>query len=829
MKMLLLALQFLRRDWRSGEIRLLSLALLVAVAAVSAVGFFTDRVDQAMLLQANEVLAADLVISGSRPIPEQFSERAKQLGLATAATLNFPSVVMRNDETLLVEIKAVSPGYPLRGELRTRPQLTADETVQQGTPEPGSIWGEARILATLGLGPGDTVSLGEQNFTFEQVLTRDSASGRGFLRLGPRVLMALEDIPSTGLVTPASRVHHRLLVAGSLDRVEEYRLWAKRLLPEGYSLEHMSNARPELKNALERGGRFLALAALAAVLVAGVTIALSARRFVERQSDTSAIMRCLGATSRTILKVLVLRLLILGLLATLGGTLLGLAAQQLLTGMLQEWLGTALPPPGLRPLFIGLGTGMITLVGFTLPPALRLGDVPPLKVLRRDLGAPPASVWLLSFSSFAAIGLLMLWQAGEIKLALAVLVGTLVTALLLLLTSWSLIRLLKPLRHRGGTAWRYGLAGLVRSPAMTALQLSGFGLGILALLLLAVIRLDLLSAWKKSIPDEAPNQFLINILPQEVSGIDRFLKSREMAGDGLYPMLRARLIQINNRSVSAEDYQEQRARRLISREFNLSWAEEMQGHNRITAGKWWPAGDANPGQFSVEVDLAETLGIRLHDRLVFNLAGTEIAGRVTSLREVRWDSFQPNFFVIGTPKLLQDYPTTYITSFHLPDGKEALLAELIRNFPSVTVIDVRAILQQVREIMERGSMAVEYVFLFTLSAGLLMLFAGIQANREHRRQEAVILRTLGLGRLELMKAAAVEFFTLGLLSGLLASLTATATGWFLANQVFGFPFHFNPWIWIIGILGSGLGIGAAGLLATWPLTIRPPLQTLRGS
>lgn len=827
MKALKLALRFLRRDWRSGELRLLALALVVAVAAVTAVGFFSDRVEQAMQLQANEVLAADLVLTSHDKIPPQYESQAATLGLQTANALTFPSVVMQGERTQLIELKAVSDTYPLRGELRTRLTPAQVEQVASQPPQSGMAWAGPRLLAALQLNPGDTITLGDRQFQIERILSRDSATARSLFRLGPALLIPLQDIPATGLVTPASRVHYNLLIAGPREAVEQYRLWAQQTLPHGISLQHMSNANPQLRNTLDQGSRFLSLAALVAVLVAGATVALSTRRFVENQSDTSAIMRCLGASQSLIFRVLMLRLLIFGNLASLTGILVGFVCQFLLARLLADWFGSQLPAPGIEPVLVGLGTGMITLIGFTLPPALRLGAVPPLRVLRRDLGAPPSSAWLLALSSLGAMALLMLWQAGDIGLAIRVIGGSLVAVGLLLLCSRLLILLLSLLRHRGGALWRYGLAGLIREPGITTLQLTGFGLGIMAILLLTIIRVDLLQAWQKSIPDDAPNQFLVNIQLHEVDTLQTFLQQQKIDASDIYPMLRARLTHINEHQVSADDYTEDRAQRLASRDFNLSWALKPQHGAGIVSGRWWGREQHDSPLFSVEQGLAQTLGIKLEDTLQFELAGVPVRGRVANLRTVRWDSFQPNFFVIGTPGLLRAHPTTYITSFHLPPGNEAMLARLIQAFPAVTIIDVSAILQQLQEIMARGSQAVEYVFLFSLGAALLMLYAGIQASREHRRQESVVLRTLGVQRKDLLMASAVEFLTLGLLSGSLATLCANLTGWFIAKDLLGLAFTPSLVLWLVGVLGSGVIICTAGILATYPLTIRPPLHNLQ--
>jgi len=825
---LLLALRFAKRDWRSGELRLLMLALVVAVAALTAVGFFTDRVERAMVLQANEILAADLVISGSTEIPQEYQQQAETWGLSTSRTLSFPSIVMRDDRTQLVEVKAVDAVYPLRGALRTRITSSAPEELEKRPPAPGNVWAEARLLAELSIKPGTKISLGESRFALQTILSRDSAAGRNIFRLGPELLMRLEDIPKTELITPASRVRHQLLIAGDERTVERYHLWASGRLPTGFGVEQMSNARPELRSALDRGGNFLSLAALVAVLVAGATIALSTRRFVELQSDISAIMRCLGAQQSLILKVLLVRLFLLASTASLLGVLIGFLGQDILATLLTEWFGSALPAPSIWPAVSGLATGFITLAGFTLPSALQLGKVPPLRVLRRDIGAPPTSSWILIASSVAAMALLMFWQANDPVLALWVLLGTTLAILLLMGSALLLLKSLASVRQKSGSYWRYGLTGLTRNPALTTFQLTGFGLGILALLLLTFVRVDLLAAWQKTVPADAPNQFLINIQPQKVDTLQAFFTQHDIPTAGFYPMLRARLMKINGRTVSTNDYKEEQSKHLVAREFNLSWAQHLQTDNQIVSGQWWSPATKGTAQLSVEIELAKKLRIKLGDTLTFNLAGTPISANVTSLRSVQWGNFQPNFYVIGTPSLLQGQPSTFITSFHLPAGKEKLLTLLTQQFPAVTAIDVSAIMTQIREIIGQGSKAVEYVFLFTIVAGLLMFYAGIQATRELRRQESAILRTLGMQRTTLLASAVVEFVTLGVLAGILASTCASLIGWALATEVFEFPYHFNMEIWLTAILSSGFGIGLAGLLAAYPLTIRPPLQTLQG-
>lgn len=820
------ALLGLWREWRSGELRLLSFSLILAVAAVTSVGFFTDRVEQALQQQGNELLAADLVIQSSEPLPEAFERQAKTDGLSVAHTLSFPSVVMGQDEPQLVQVKAVDGAYPLRGQLLLRSDRESSAHVAQQVPSSGEIWIEPRLLMLLDLQPGDSLSLGESRFRIEQLIELEPDRGGNLFQLAPRVMLNLQDIPATGLVTAASRVKHRLLLAGPARSVARFQQWSEARLPENARILSIKDARPALRNALERGSRFLALAALVTVLVTGAAVALSTRRLVQRQSDAVAVMRCLGAQSSFLRNSLLLRLLLLVLLTGLAGAVTGYLAQAVLANLLGDWLTQSLPSPSPRPLLAGFATGAITLFGFALPPLLNLPNVPPLRVLRRDLGPTPPGPWLLGLSALSALALLIFWEAGEPRLAATLLGGVVLVLLVLGLLALLLIRLAGTLQQRARGIQRFGLASLSRHPGTTLLQVCGFGLGIMAILLLAVVRVDLLSAWESTLPAGAPNRFLINILPEQSAALEAFLQQNDIQSSGLHPMIRGRLSHINDQAVIPDSYPNPRAQSLAAREFNLSWGMQPQSDNRIVAGKWWQDESAAP-QFSVEEGIAETLGIELGDRLTYSMGDRSFSAPVTSLRTVKWDSFNVNFFVIGSPETLQHESSTYITSFHLDASRERVIAELIKRFPNVTLLDVTAILEQVRRVMDRGSAAVEYIFLFTLAAGLLVLYAGILAGAEARSHEAAILRTLGAARRQLLGAAAIEFALLGLLAGLLASIGAFTTGQLLAQQIFQLDYGFSPWLWLSGVGGATLGIGLAGLLSAWPLVIRPPLQSLR--
>ena len=823
-----MALRSLARDWQAGELRVLAVALLIAVASVAAVGFFTDRIQQAMELKASELLGADLVVAAPNLLQPSLTEEARRQHLQTAETLNFRSVVVAGEMTQLAEVKAAGPGYPLRGALQVSDQPFAPPRIVADIPEPGQVWLDERLIQTLKLQVGDAVELGTRSFRIGQILAYEPDRAGDLFSIAPRLLMNLADIPSTGLIQPGSRVEYRLLLAGEPAALEMFKTTVKPLLKIGEKLQGVREARAELRLALERAERFLHLAALVSVILAGVGVAIAARRFAARHWDSVAIMRCVGATQPLIVRLFVLELVTLAAVAGVAGLVLGYVAQYGLSGVLGQLISrTELPAPSWFPIWPALATGFVTLLGFGLPPLLRLREVPPLRVLRRDLGPVDTRLLALYGPALLATAALLIWQAGELRLALIVCAGVAATTVVLSLAAWGLVKALNLLRGRVGVAWRFGLANIARRGPGSAVQVVALGLGLMALLMLTLVRTDLLTSWRSSLPADAPNHFLINIQPGEVEGIRQFLRERGLSSVELYPMVRGRLTGINGRPVEPNDYQDPRAKRLVEREFNLSQIERLQEDNRIVAGQWWAAGARGQGVASVEQGLAKDLGIALHDTLRFQIAGQSLEAEVTSLRSVEWDSFRVNFFVVFPPSALAAYPATWITSFHLPAGQKPLLAELVRHYPSVTVLDVEALMGKVREIMDRVIAAVEYVFLFTLAAGLVVLYAAIQATQDERRFESAVLRTLGARRTVVRESLLAEFATLGLLAGVLAATAATVLGFVLSRHIFDFPYQFNPWIWLLGASAGVVGVGLAGLIGARSALRQPPWRALR--
>ncbi len=823
---LLLGFRLLRREWRAGELRVLGLALVIAVASISAVGFATDRVDQALRYQANELLGADLLIVADHPVTARFKPLAAEHTLRSAETVSFVSMAMAGDKTQLAEVKAVSEGYPLRGQLRIAERLFGPELPVSRVPEPGTVWVDSRLLTQLGVAVGDTVSLGESQLTITALLIHEPDRGGDLFSIAPRLLMNLHDVPATGLIQTGSRARYRLLLSGAAAEIVRYRERLTGQLGAGEKWEGVSEARPEVRAALERAQRFLGLAALVSALLAGAAIATAARRFSLRHLDACALLRCLGARQSLITRIYLLQFFTLGGIAGVLGCVVGYAAHTVLTDLLGGMLAAQLPPPSWRPLGFGLLTGWVVLLGFAVPPLLALKNVPTLRVLRREIGLPGRSVsaYVAGSLAFAA---LMVAQAGDLKLGVYLVLGVIATLVTLGALSWLLIRLLGQLRERVGVTWRFGLANIARRPGNSVTQILAFGIGLTALLLLTLVRADLLAGWQGSLPQDAPNRFIINIQPEQLSALRGFFADQGMPAIQLYPMVRGRLVKLNDKAVTPNDYQDQRAASLIEREFNLSSVETLPIDNQITAGRWWRPDDAGINLYSVEQGIAETLGIKLGDRLTYLIAGEEFSGTVASLRKVDWDSFRVNFFVIATPGSLSPYPTSYITSFYLSAERTEVLNRLVKTFPNITVIDVAAIMAQVRTIIERVTLAVEYVFVFTLLAGLTVLYAAIQATQDERLHDSAMLRTLGASRRQIVSGLLAEFITLGVLAGLVAALAASVLGYVLAEYVLHLPYAFNAWVWLMGISAGGIGVGIAGTLGLLSVLRQPPLRSLR--
>ncbi|TDI77798.1 MAG: FtsX-like permease family protein [Betaproteobacteria bacterium] len=832
MNLVKLSFRMLRRDLRAGELHVLIFALVVAVGGMTTVGFFTDRMQLALSRQGDQLLGADLIIVSDRPLPQHYADEAIRLGLTTSTVLKFPSMVVKGDNSMLVGIKAVTAGYPLRGELRITDNIDGSlpfskERVANAIPSPGSVWVGVKLATRLILNKGDTIEVGAAHLTVASLVTQDPNYSIGFINLGPLVLINAIDLPATGLIQKGSRITYRLLVRGDAASVKTLRNWIQSHLALGERIEGIRDARPEIKAALERAEKFLSLAAMASVVLAAAAIALATRRFILRHLDGCAVMRCLGARQTEILYLYLYHFIILGMVSSVIGCLLGLVAQEALVYWLSMIVEVELPWPSLLPVVHGILVGIVLLLGFALPPLLNLRSVPVLRVLRRDIGVSNTHSLTGYALGLAVLSVLFLWKAGDVRLGISVMTGFIVAIAIFGLLGFLLVKVLSNVRSKTGGPWNYGLASIWRRATTSVVQAVALGLGLMALLTLTLIRGDLLQNWRTSLPPDTPNRFLVNIQEDQLQPLKVFFSQNNIAQPTVYPMVRARLTSINGRIVSPEDYSDTRAKRLVKREFNLSWASKMRSDNQIIKGHWWQSGDMGKAVLSMEVGVAKTIGVHLGDTLTYDVAGSTFSVVVTSLRKVDWDSFRVNFFAVTPPGVLEQYPTSYITSFYLPQHQMYKMNQLAIAFPNFLVIDVAAIITQVQKVIEQVTKAVEFVFLFTLLAGLVVLYAAIISTQDERIYEAAIFRTLGAKRRQLISAWAVEFAIIGGLAGLFAAMGASVLGYVIGEYTLNLPYTFNLRIWLIGLFSGIIGVMVAGFMGTRSVLTRPPILTLR--
>jgi putative ABC transport system permease protein len=821
-----LALRLLLRDWRAGELSVLAAALLIAVSALTAVAFLTDRVGQAVALRAAESLAADLRIASTQPIGDAYLEQARAAGLRTARTASMPSVVFAGEANTLAGVLAASPGYPLRGELRTSDRLLGTAETADGIPQPGEAWASPRLLARLGADTGTEIEVGATRLKLSRVLDHRPDEGFRFADLAPTLLINQTDLMATGLVQPGSRVSYRMLFAGHRAAIERFKSDLQSRLSEGERLSDIQDTNPQIRSAMERAGRFLNLASLVSVLLAAVAVAMAARRYSHRHRDRIALMKCMGASRRDVMQISLVQLLMLALAGGLAGGLAGFLAQFGLSWLMRDLIGAALPPPGFQPAVLGVVTAVSILAGFALPDLLQMGKTPPLRVLRHDLDPPPLRYTVSMLAAVAAIVGLLLWMVRDLRLVAIILAGAAATFLALGLTGWLLVRALQGFRGAAGVSWRYGLANLARRGRESVVQVVAFGLGLMVLLLLTSVRNDLMDTWRQGLPADAPNQFLINIQPHEVDAMAAFLREQGLEPPRFVPLVRARLTTINGRDVTQIRFEDPQGDEWARRDANLSWAEALQADNRVVAGQFWDGQPPTP-QVSVEQEFGAELGLRLGDELGFDVAGEPVSARVTSFRTVEWDSFSPNFFMVFSPGVLEPYPATFIASLYVGEAQRGSVLDLMRAFPSVTAIDLDAALAQVRDVMDKAALAVQAVFVFTLLAGLTVLWAAVQATRDERRYESAMLRTFGATKRRVLTGVAAEFVAIGLLAGLLASAGAGLAGYLLATRLFELDYGFNPVLWLAGPLAGMLLVGLSGIAATWRVITHAPISVLR--
>jgi len=821
------------RDWRAGELRLLVLAVTLAVAALTAVGFFADRLQGGLSRDARALIGGDAVVRSDNPTPAAFADKARELGLQIAQNETFPTMGRAPDDaggaSRLVALKAVSPGYPLRGTLRTAPAPDQPEATTSDIPAPGTAWVDAALLGALDLKVGQPLLLGDTAFTIARVLVAEPDRGAGFMSFAPRVMIHRDDLAATGLVQPASRINYRLAVAGDDARVAQFNAWARAEIERhevrGVRLESLESGQPEMERTLGRAEKFLNLVALLAALLCAVAVAIAARGFAQRHLDDCAMLRVLGLSQGTMARACTLEFALVGLFASALGVALGWAVHHVFVLLLAGLVESNLPAPSLAPVLLGLGMGLTLMMAFGLPPVLQLAKVPPLRVIRRDVGQlKPATLGVLGLG-IAGFAALLLAASRDLVLGGIAVGGFAGAVLLFAVASYAAVRLLRASVNETTAPRALVMATRQFSarPVFAVVQISSLAVGLLALVLLVLLRTDLISSWRSATPPDAPNRFVINIQPDQAEAFQQSLRQAGVKDFDWYPMIRGRLVAINGREVSPEQFEAERAQRLVEREFNLSSTVQPPDHNPIVQGRWTPE---EADGLSVEKGLAEELGLALGDRLSFDIAGQVLERRITSVREVDWASLKVNFFVLFPVAQVPDAPVTYITSFRAPDTAGFDNA-LVRQFPNVTNVDMSQTIAQVQRVLGQVIGAVEFLFVFTLAAGLVVLLAAVTATRTEREREFAILRAVGAGSGLLKQVQRIELLGVGLLAGALASVVAVAVGWALAKYAFQFSWTASPWVPLAGALGGAVLALMAGWWGLRSVLRTPVVETLR--
>jgi putative ABC transport system permease protein len=824
MHSLRLALRALRREWRSGELAALWMSLTIAVAALSGVGFLVDRIGRAVTLQASEVLAADLRVESDVPIGQSEQAQAQQIGLATSHLTVMLSSVFNGDANQLSNVRAVTAGYPLRGQLLIADRPFGSATATRDIPASGEAWPDSRLAAALGAGIGSELTIGSRTLRVTRILISRPDQSSTFVELASAVLINDADLPSTQLIQPGSRVEYAMLLAGNHSQQEAFRRWHALHESAHERVADAADASPQIGDASRRAARFLALASLVAVLLCAVAIAMSARSYVRRHLDAVALMKTVGATRALVLAVNLWQLLLMATVASALGAAAGWLTQLWLVRILQGFLRSDLPPASLGPALVGFVVAAAMLAGFALPPLLQLTRVPALRVLRRDVGAPALSFWAAGVPVVLAIGGVVYGALDDARLSFWFLVGITTAVLVLAAGGALLVRVAARVRGTAGAAWRYGIANLARRRTEGIAQIVAFGLGIMLLLALAILRNDLIVDWRASLPVDVPNYFFVNIAPDQRDNFEHELQAQGAHATRMLPVVRGRLVGINDQSTVSMKFPDPRGRRFAEREQNLSWASELGPDNRIVSGEWWSAQDLGKPLVSLSVEYRDSLGLKLGDRLRFDVAGEAFDVTIASFRDVKWDSFRPNFFVVFAPGVLDAAAGTYMTSAFLNPTAGAM-ARLVHQFPGVSIFNVGDLLAQVRAVIDKAVTAVQSVFLFTLLAGLTLLFAAVQASREERLYETAVLRVLGARRSMIFSSMLVEFALMGALAGLLAACGASVGGAWLAHAL-NLQYRFNALLWLIGVVGALLVVGAAGTLATRSVVRVPPRAVL---
>jgi putative ABC transport system permease protein len=825
----LLSWQLLLRNWRSGELKILATALALAVAIVSAIAIFSDRLDQSISRQSNTYLAADRVVSSRFAIPTEWNSKPLEFSLQQSSTTEFSSMVFAGDEMQLAAVKAVGDRYPLRGALMVSQiafAIDGEVTLAEGIPKKSEVWIDSRLLPLMNIELGDSLTIGNKDFVVSNIVISEPDAGAGFAVFGPRVMMNATDLAATGVIQTGSRVTYKWLLAGDENNLAQFEQWLEPNLGEHYRYVTIKNSQQNISLALERGTQFLMLSAIIGVLLASVAISITAQQFSNRHIDQVALLKSLGASAFLVRQLYFFQIIMLGVLASIVGISIGEILQRIIAASLSSLFSIDLVNASFSAYSVGLMTGLLCLACFALPPLWYLPKVSPLKVLRRELAVDSIGSWLKGFIGLGAIVLLVWIYSGDSFITLTIVASLIVIVLISALLALTLLHTSKKIGSQAGSYWRLALSNLQRYRTQNVTQILVFACALMLLMVLYSVRTSLIKEWQLQIPENAPNHFLLNIAESEKASVQALIARQNLAPSPLYPMVLGRLTAKNNVDFTEQDQQKSNA---LRRELNLSWSANLAANNVLTEGLWWDEWQSSTGLPGVSVEAEEALeiGLNIGDVISFSLGGLPLKAEIASIRSVDWNSMTPNFYFLFSPGALDQFSANFLTSVFVPNQQRAVIATLLKEYPTITVIEVGKIIQRIKAIIDQVSKGIELMLWLVLFGGVLVLVAAVNASMNSRMKETGLLRALGSGKQLILRSLTMEFATLGFIAGVIAVFGAETLLLGLQYLIFDGQIKPHYELWIAGpLLGAAL-IAGIGLLSCRKVVSIPPSIVLR--
>ncbi len=796
LQLLNVAWKIFRRDWRRKDLLILLFSVSIAMTSISVIYLVTDRLQSATTRGVADVLGADLVISSPRKIESDWLNFATKLNLQQAISVEFSSVLFANEHLQLSNIKAVSDNYPLKGRLEIADAPYGESRATNQKPPAGKIWIEPRLYSILEAEKGSQVEVGYAELTVDGAIMLQPGQGSTLFNIAPSAIISIDDLERTKVVQPGSRVNYRYLFSGNAEAIKQFTGFVKPKLVKSQRLLTIFDESPVAGSAIERSKKYIGLSSLLTVILLGVAIAMSANRYARRQFDMSALMRCFGLTNHEVLTIFVLIIMFVCSFGLMAGTAFGVAGQELIVLVIERWLPESLPMANYSVLLLPAFAASVLLIGFSLPALIQLKRVPPMRVLRRQLLPMNLAGWSIYLMAAATLMLVMWMQIRDLTLLLNVMLGLIAVALVFTLLAWLLLKLMKQMAHSRNAAVNFSLRQLEANKGVTLLHLLAFSITLFVIALLVIVRGELLAKWQQSLGDDIPNHFMVNLKAEEVEPIKTLLTRNQISITEVYPMVRGRITGVNGKPASEAIPESGQEHNSLKRELNITWAEKLPEGNKITAGQWlWPERPTEP-LISIEEKTASTLGLKLGDVIDFSIGAVSWHGKIVSIRSIDWQTFTPNFYVIANPGALDNFSATYIGSFRLPKDKKGILAELVKKHPSVTVIELDRILEEVQLIIEKVSTAVELIMAFVVIAGIALLWATMEHTFDSKYRQSAILRTLGADKSFIARSFRFEYFWLAMLSSVMAIAAVESISFLLYKNFFEIDFEFHWSLWM---------------------------------